>query len=184
MLVQNTLVQGQHEFFKKKPTNVVTIKSLATGQIMKVYLDEPTYLGVNKEGINVTAYMGHFYEEEFMVTQPDGYEITGLPFMYPYLYGDPMGITIVIDTENHSVICRNGIDTDPVDLVSSPIFVPLIDSQDPNDTSRNAVEYTFTPFDDDTGLIDNPTQPIDPEVVQPAQPVTPIGGGAESGPAT
>ena len=59
---------------------VVTIKSLATGQTMKVYLDEPTQ--EVDGGINYIDYTGHFDEEEFMITS-DGFEVTGLPLMYP-----------------------------------------------------------------------------------------------------
>lgn len=121
---------------------VVTIKSLATGQTMKVYLDEPTQ-GV-EDGINYTNYTGHFYEEEFMATLSEGVEFTGLPLMYSYW--DGITNHAVIDVENHSVIIRRNEMTSPVNLLSNPIYIPLIDSQDPNNTSRNAVMYLFTPF--------------------------------------
>lgn len=135
--------QGNYEIIPKyKDQVVVTIKSLATGQTMQVYLDEPTQ-GV-EDGINYTKYTGHFYEEELMGTLSDGIEITGLPLMYPYWDGTTN--PAVIDVENHSVIIRRNEMTSPVNLLLNPIYIPLIDSQDTNNTSRNAVMYLFTPF--------------------------------------
>lgn len=123
---------------------VVTIKSLATGQTMQVYLDEPTQSTEN--GINYTDYTGHFYEEEFMVTLSEGFEITGLPLIYPYWSGKG-GNNAVIDVENYSVIFRDNNMTDPINLLSRPIYLALTDSQDQTEiVNKNVVDYTFTPF--------------------------------------
>lgn len=103
-----------------------------------------------------------------MVTFSDGFEVTGLPLMYPYF--DGFSSSIVIDVENNSVIFRNSEMTGSMNLVSSPIYVPLIDSQYPDDTSRNAVDYTFIPF--------GGTSPgLEPE--EPVIPIDPGEGGGE-----
>lgn len=80
-----------------------------------------------------------------MVTLSEGVEVTGLPLMYSYW--DGITSSVVIDVENHSVIIRKNkmtsyerrsheqgnyeitpTYTDLVNLVSSPILIPLIDS--------------------------------------------------------
>lgn len=124
---------------------VVTIKSLATGQTMKVYLDEPTQEVV--DGINLTYYEGHFYEEEFMVTS-EGFEVTGLPLMYPYWEGLPsVNMIRVIDAENHYYSEKPTNFTGSINLVDFPISIHLIDIPfGETSSSQNVVEYNFTPF--------------------------------------
>lgn len=133
---------------------VVTIKSLATGQTMKVYLDEPTHM-VDKNGINVTRYAGHFNEEEFIYTPSEGLEITGLPLVYPYNEGSTDSTTIVINTQNHSLIHRDSSITDPRDLISLGrngrtmhyTWVMLDFPPEPQSpTSGNVVIYNFAQF--------------------------------------
>lgn len=113
---------------------------------MKVYLDEPTQR-VGIDGINYTNYIGHFYEEEFMITPSEGFEVTGLPLMYPYWNGIPSSsTTVTIDVENHYYSKINTNLTNSINVADDPLSVSLRDSQDPNDTSGNAVLYTFTRF--------------------------------------
>lgn len=140
--------QGNYEITPTYQGQVVaTIKSLATGQTMKVYLDEPTQSvdGFGDHTINFTSYTGYFDEEEFLITS-DGFEITGLPLMYPYWNGPSADDnTRVINTENHyySEKPTNSI-TDSVNLASFPIDIDLVDSQDPINTGGNRVRYRFT----------------------------------------
>lgn len=133
---------------------VVTIKSLATGQTMKVYLDEPTQ-SVNKNGINVTTYTGHFYEEEFMVTWSDGIEITGLPLMYPYPITSSNGGTIVIDTQNHSLTWTNNNVSGQQNIAANEIQFAMMDGETQS-ASENVVAYRFSRFDT------TPSTPTDP----------------------
>lgn len=138
--------QGNYEITPTyKDQVVVTIKSLATGQTMKVYLDEPTQSV--KDGINYTKYTGHFYEEEFMVTLSEGFEITGLPLMYPYDGYEPIdGQTIIIDTQNHSIIIRNSNSFVPeINLALPPgINCAMQDIPYSEILPTNAVNYNFT----------------------------------------
>lgn len=123
---------------------VVMIKSLATGQTMKVYLDKPTQEVVS--GINVTRYTGHFDEEEFMVTLSEGIEITGLPLMYPYYGDEPFDDnTIIIDTQNHSIILKSSNFTDPVNIAERPTNYSMQDFpfSETLPDSGNAVVYRF-----------------------------------------
>ena len=140
--------QGNYEIIPTyKDKVVVTIKSLATGQTMQVYLDEPTQSV--EDGINYTNYTGHFYEKEFMVTWSEGIEITGLPLMYPYDAHKPIdGQTIIIDTQNHSIIIRNSDFPIPeINLALSPginFTMQDIPYSETLPTSVNAVNYNFT----------------------------------------
>lgn len=139
------------------------IKSLATGQTMKVYLDEPTQ--EVRKGVNVTRYTGHFYEEQFMVTWSDGIEITGLPFMYPYISTDLSDdAVVVIDTENHYYSEKFTELTDSTNLALGPYGFGFIDSPWGSDAISNAVEYEFSRLDDtSTGVEpEEPFIPIDP----------------------
>ena len=145
------------------------IKSLATGQTMKVYLDEPTQEVVG--GINVTRYEGHFYEEEFMVTS-EGMEITGLPLMYPYYAGELRdGETIIIDTQNHSIILKSSNFTDPINLAELPIGCSMQDFpySETLPDSGNAVVYRFARASEE------PEEPFIP--IDPVEPVAPIEDG-------
>lgn len=85
--------------------------------------------------------MGHFDEEEFMITPSEGYEITGLPLVYPY-----SSDLFVIDTQNNSLIYRNSDRTNPENWAFSGFMCAMADF--PLDQERpasgNAVEYRFT----------------------------------------
>ena len=151
--------QGNYEIIPTyKGQVVVTIKSLATGKTMKVYLDEPTQSV--EDGINHTNYTGHFYEEEFMVTPSEGFEITGLPLMYPY-WSEPSldTITTVIDTENHYYSEKHTDYTNSMNFASFPIVASFADfpNSETLPDSGNAVLYTFTRFGwEGPGIIINP----------------------------
>ena len=139
---------------------VVTIKSLATGQTMQVYLDEPTQKVEN--GINYTDYTGHFYEKKFLITS-EGFEVTGLPLMYPYWNGPDQIInttTMVIDTENHYFSEKNPNIITSVNLANFPITIELADFQSSDVSSGNVVLYNFTRF---SGISEEP-------IVVPANP--------------
>ena len=163
--------QGNYEIIPTyKGQVVVTIKSLATGQTMQVYLDEPTQ--EVREGVNATTYTGHFYEDEFMVTWSEGIEITGLPLMYPYNAYEPIdGQTIIIDTQNHSIIIRNSNSfVSEINLALSPgidFAMQDIPYSETLPTSGNAVLYTFT----------RPSGTSEEPGLIPAEPVSPVEGG-------
>lgn len=153
--------QGNYEIAPKYTGQVVvTIKSLATGQTMKVYLDEPTQSV--EDGINHTNYTGHFYEEEFMVTPSEGFEITGLPLMYQHWNGLSLDAVIrVIDAENHYYSEKyTGVSTNIADFPIICAFADFPVGETPS--SGNSVWYRFT--HEEPGLV-------------PAEPVNPVRGG-------
>ena len=166
-LKQNHYIRRSHEQgnYEIIPTYtdqiVVTIKSLATGQIMKVYLDEPTQR-VGTDGINYTDYTGHFNEEEFIYTPSEGLETTGLPLIYPYrAYIANNGVTTVTDTENHYYMEKNRNLTDSTNLVFGGGLIDITFQDFPNSEtlpdSGNRVFYHFTRFGwEEPGIIINP----------------------------
>ena len=158
--------QGNYEITPTyKGQVVVTIKSLATGQTMQVYLDEPTQ--TVDHGKNVTNYTGHFYEDEFMVTPSEGFEITGLPLMYPYRNINVDGITIVIDTENHYYSEKDKVSTDPFNLVEAPYSIVFVDAPFGQGGTSNLVQYDFTRFGTESDDNVGPTIPPGEVVVTP-----------------
>ncbi len=161
--------QGNYEIIPTyKGQVVVTIKSLATGKTMKVYLDEPTQ--EVRKGVNVTTYTGHFDEEEFMITS-EGFEVTGLPLMYPYWNGPSLNtITRVIDTENHYYSEKPTNLTGSVNLADFPTPFDFTDisNDSPDSTSGNRVSYIFT-HSSGTSEDEQPDGPI----IAPSNPATP-----------
>ncbi len=143
---------------------------------MQVYLDEPTQEVI--DGMTITRYAGHFYEEEFMITPSEGQENTGFPLMYPYDATGYSDVTTVIDTQNHSITLSDSRGLDPVNIASRQIRFGMQDfpwDVEPLPTSGNKVFYSFTRYVTESDDVE-PEQPI----VIPANPSE--GEGSELGP--
>lgn len=104
-----------------------------------------------------------------MVTLSEGFEITGLPLMYPY-YANKLldGETIIIDTQNHSIILKSSNFTDQVNLAELPFGCSMQDFpySETLPDSGNAVVYRFARASEE------PEEPVIP--IDPAEPVVPI----------
>lgn len=119
-----------------------------------------------------------------MVTPSEGFEITGLPFMYPYwnrLSSD--GDIRVIDAENHyySEKHTGASNSDvPRNIVDSPIICAFADfpaGEPPS--SGNSVWYNFT-HSSGTSDDEEPEQPI----IAPSNPGSDVGPISEFDPTT
>lgn len=106
-----------------------------------------------------------------MVTS-EGFEVTGLPLMYPY-YADKSddGETIIIDTQNHSIILKSSNFTDPVNLAELPFGCSMQDFpySETLPDSGNAVVYRFTRASEE------PKEPVIP--IDQGEHVAPIEDG-------
>lgn len=91
-----------------------------------------------------------------MVTPSEGYEVTGLPLMYPYngmkLDADE---TIVIDMQNHSLTWTNNNFHGQQNIAENGILSFMMDGETQS-ASGNAVGYRFSRFGT------TPSTPTDP----------------------